>query len=124
MTDEDDRYARGRALFHELNPKAVEGLEEALGDVSPDLVRLAAELPFADIFSRSGLDKRTRQLIILASLATRGDAATQLSVHIRIALNLGLTPAEIAEAFLQLAPYSGFPTSINATLALKQVLED
>ncbi len=113
--------ARGMALFRALNPEAVERMEAALGDVAPDLMRYAAAFPFGEIYARDGLDKRERQIATLACLATRGDATEQLKVHIGIARALGISDAEIAEVFIQLAPYAGFPSAINAVLALKAV---
>ena len=55
----------------------------------------------------------------VACNATRGDADGQLRVHLEIARSLGLSDEEIVEIFIQLAPYAGFPTAINAVLALK-----
>lgn len=122
MGDHDSRYDRGMAMFRNLNAPAVAKMEATLGDVAPDLMRYAAEFPFGDIYARPGLEKRERQLVTLAALATRGDATAQLEVHIGIALALEITPEEIAEVFIQLAPYAGFPTAINAVLSLKSVL--
>lgn len=113
----------GAALFRELAPDARETLSNALSEVSPDLMDMASRFAFGEVYQRPGLSKRDRQLATLAALATRGDAAAQLKVHIGIAFRLGLTKEEIAEVFLQLAPYAGFPTAINATLLLREVLE-
>lgn len=122
-TTETSAFDRGMALFKELNAPAAERMEVALSAVAPDLMRYAAAFPFGEIYARGGLEKRDRQLVTLACLATRGDARDQLKVHIGIALNMGLSKDEIAESFIQLAPYAGFPTAINAALALREVLE-
>lgn len=114
----------GTELFRKLAPDAFAALHTALCEVSPDLMEMAARFPFGEIYQRAGISKRDRQLVTLAALATRGDASSQLKVHIGIALRLGLTQQEIAEAFIQLVPYAGFPTAINATLLLKEVLGD
>ena len=109
--------------FRKYNAKAADGLEAALADASPDLMRYAAAFPFGEIYRREGLDLRARQVATLATLATLG-AISQLRVHIGIARKMGLTKEEIAEVFIQLAPYAGFPAAINATLALSEVMED
>ena len=117
--DEASRYARGIELFRKLNPAAAKALEEALHPIAPDLARYASEFAFGDVYARDGLSKRERQIATLACLATRGDADGQLRVHLEIARSLGLSDEEIVEIFIQLAPYAGFPTAINAVLALK-----
>lgn len=122
MTKDNERYSRGRALFEALEPTALRALEDAFADIAPDLVRYAVEFPFGDIYHRPGLAKRDRQIATLACLATRGDAADQLRVHIRIALAMGIGAGEITETFIQLAPYAGFPTAINAVAALRAEL--
>ena len=121
MKQNDERFERGMALFRSLNASAADRMEASLGDVAPDLMRYAAEFAFGDIYGRGGLSKRDRQLVTLACLATRGDATDQLEVHIRVALQLGITREEIAEAFIQLAPYAGFPSAINAAMTLGRV---
>ena len=114
-----DQEARGLAAFQALNPDAVATLQAALSDIAPDLFRYAVSFPFGEIYQRGGLSKRDRQIATVVCLATRGDAAAQLDVHIGIALKLGIAPEELAETFIQLIPYAGFPTAINATLALR-----
>ncbi|MEO0821619.1 MAG: carboxymuconolactone decarboxylase family protein [Pseudomonadota bacterium] len=120
-TDETSREARGMAFFRAHNAKAAARMEAMLGGVAPDLMRYAAEFAFGDVYAREGLAKRDRQLVTLAALATRGDAGPQLEVHIAIALSLGIRREEIAEVFIQLAPYAGFPTAINAAAALARI---
>ena len=119
----DQSFERGIEFFRTYNARAADGLEAALADVSPDLMRYAAAFPFGEIYQREGMDLRARQITTLATLATLG-AQSQLRVHIGIARKMGLSKEEIAEVFIQLAPYAGFPAAINATLTLSEVIED
>ena len=122
MPSASSTQSRGATMFKELNPEAFEKMTEALSDISPDLMQFAASFPFGELYTRDGLPKRERQLVTVAALAMRGDAAAQLRVHIDIALSIGIAPQELAEVFLQLAPYGGFPTAINATLILRDAV--
>lgn len=123
MPVDPDRYERGMQLFRELAPEAVEKMQGSIGRIAPDLVHYAAEFPFGEIYARDGLPKRDRQLITLACLATRGDAVSQLKIHFGIALKLGISQDELVELVLQLIPYAGFPTAINAAGVLLEVLD-
>ena len=79
------------------------------------------EFAYHDVFTRDGLGDRTRELITISSLATMGYALPQLKVHVKAALNAGCSRMEIAETVLHLAPYIGFPATINAMMAVKDV---
>jgi len=65
------------------------------------------------IWNRPGLDRRTRSLLNLAMLAALG-RTEELALHIRGALNNGVTPEEMREVFFQVAGYAGFPAAVTA----------
>jgi len=65
------------------------------------------------IWNRPGLDRRTRSIINLAALTALG-RGPELALHVRGALNNGVTPEEIREVFIQLAGYAGFPAAVEA----------
>lgn len=70
------------------------------------------------VWSRPGLDRRTRSCLTLA-LLTALRAETELPMHVRAALRLGLTPDEIGEVLLHTAVYAGVPAA-NAAFAIAQ----
>ena len=73
---------------------------------------------WGDVWSRPGLDRRTRSAITLAALtAVRSEA--ELELHVRGALRNGLTPEEIGEVLLHTAVYAGVPAA-NAAFAVAQ----
>ena len=53
-----------------------------------------------------------------------GNARPQLKVHIKAALNVGVTAEEISEIMILMSVYAGFPSALNGTFALKEVLEE
>lgn len=73
---------------------------------------------WGDVWSRPGLDRRTRSIVTLTAL-TALRAENEIAMHVRGAINNGLTPAEITEVLLHTAIYAGVPAS-NAAFAIAQ----
>ncbi len=115
-----EKYQRGLKRLQELDPKAEESLA-ILQRIVPGLAEAIVEYEFADIYTRPGLDLKTRQLTTVASLTSLGYATPQLHVHIRYALNAGATRQEIFEVIIQTAPFVGFPAVINALKVAHEV---
>ena len=118
---DNERYQRGWAKLKEVDGVAGENVIAALRDIAPDFARLLIEFPFGDIYSRTGLDLKTRELIVVAALTAMGNAAPQLKVHLHGARNVGCSEQEIVEAIMQMAVYAGFPAALNGLFAAKEV---
>lgn len=78
---------------------------------------------WGDVWSRPGLDRRTRSVITLTALLALGHGE-ELAMHVRAALRNGLTPEEIGETFLHAAIYAGVPAANSAFAAAGRVLAD
>ena len=118
---DNERYQRGWAKLKEVDGLAGKNVIEGLRDIAPDFARLLIEFPFGDIYSRPGLDLRTRELIVVAALTAMGNAAPQLKVHLHGARNVGCSEQEIVEVIMQMAVYAGFPAALNGLFAAKEV---
>lgn len=118
---DNERYLRGWAKLKEVDGQAGENVIESLRDIAPDFARLLIEFPFGDIYSRPGLDLKTRELAVVAALTAMGNAAPQLKVHIHGARNVGCSEEEIVEVIMQMAVYAGFPAALNGLFAAKEV---
>jgi len=70
------------------------------------------------VWTREGLDRRTRSAVTLSVLAALG-RENEIAMHVRAALRNGLTPAEIAEVFIHMSVYAGVPAA-NAAFAIAQ----
>jgi len=116
-----ERYARGLAKLEEIDGAAGTNVIASLRDIAPDFARYLIEFPFGDIYSRPGLDLRSREIAVVAALTAMGNAAPQLKVHIGGALNVGVKPEEIVEVIMQMAVYAGFPAALNGLFAAKEV---
>lgn len=96
---------------------------DALADIAPDLRKMIVEFAYGDVYSRPGLDAKSRALVVITAVVTQG-AAPQTKTHITRGLHAGLTPKEIVEALLQLVPYIGFPRVQNALTIAQQVFQE
>jgi 4-carboxymuconolactone decarboxylase len=121
---DNERYLRGWAKLKEIDGTQGERVIASLSDIAPDFARLLIEFPFGDIYSRPGLDLKTRELAVVAALTALGNAAPQLKVHIHGALNVGCSRQEIIEVIMQMAIYAGFPAALNGLFAAKEVYAD
>lgn len=118
---QNDRYERGLAKLREVDGEAGERVMQSLDGIAPDFARYLIEFPFGDIYSRPGLDLRSREIAVVAALTALGNAAPQLQVHIRGALNVGVSRTEIVETIMQMAVYAGFPAALNGLVAAREV---
>lgn len=97
---------------------------DSLADIAPDFARYLIEFPFGDIYSRPGLDLRTRELATVAALTALGTAVPQLKVHLHAALNVGCSRQEIVETIIQMSVYAGFPAALNGLFLAREVFAE
>lgn len=119
-----DRYQRGWEKLKEIHGETGEQAIESLKDIAPDLGRYIIEFAFGDIYSRSGLDLKSREIATIAALTALGNAQPQLKVHIHAALNVGCSREEVVEVIIQMAVYAGFPAALNAISVAKAVFTE
>lgn len=105
------RGERGLATLAKTSAQAGEAVVNSFNDLAPDIGRAIVEHSYGDIFSRAGLDAKTRELAACSALAAVGSKATEtpLRVHANAALTAGATQAEIVETLLNVLPYRGYP---------------
>ena len=124
MTTTTDRYQRGREILAEIDGEAGQRVIDSLADVAPALAEHIIAYAFGDIYARSGLTHKQRQLVTLGALTALGGTEPQLEVHVNASLNVGLTPQEIVEALLHSSVYCGFPRALNAMFVAKRVFDE
>jgi len=96
---------------------------EQFGAVFPGVVQYTTDVLFRDLWLRPGLAPRDRSLVTISSLVASGQVA-QLTGHVNIGMNNGLTQAEIAEAITHLAFYVGWPNVFSAMPVAKEVFQN
>lgn len=92
-------------------------------DFSKPLQELVTQYCWGDVWNRPGLDRKTRSLLNLAML-TALNRPHELKLHIRGALNNGVTKAEIREVFLQAAIYCGVPAGVESFRLAKEIFAE
>ena len=118
---DDDRYERGMKTRRQVLGDA--HVDRALGNTTPfddDFQRYITGAAWGDVWSRPGLDHRTRHLVTLGILAALGRDA-ELEMHIRATRNTGVTADDLKEVFLHVAVYAGVPAANSAFAAAKRV---
>lgn len=121
---EESRLERGQRALAEIDGEAGAKVIAALADIAPDFATYLFEFPFGDIYSRPGLDLKSREIATIAALTALGNAAPQLKVHIEAGFNVGLSREEITETIMQMAVYAGFPAALNGLFAAKEVFAE
>jgi len=112
-------YDRGMAVRREvLSDSYVEQAAARTTDFTRDFQTLVTEFAWGTIWTRPGLDRRSRSMITLTALIARG-RDEELALHIRAALRNGLSREEIKEVLLQTAVYCGLPDA-NAAFRIAQ----
>ena len=99
--------------------RSVAGTTELTADFQDLITRHA----WGDVWSRPGLDRRTRSLLTLALLTALGHEK-ELALHVRAAITNGVTPAEVSEVLLHAAVYAGVPAANSAFAVAQQVLAE
>ncbi|MFG2719071.1 carboxymuconolactone decarboxylase family protein [Streptomyces sp. NPDC048416] len=119
-----DRYERGLTKLAEVDGHAGDEVVASLRNIAPDLARYIIEFAFGDVYSRPGLDLKSRELAAVAMCTALGTAAPQLRVHIHGLLNVGGTREEVVEVITQMAGYAGFPAALNGITAAREVFAE
>jgi 4-carboxymuconolactone decarboxylase len=112
MTDDREAtYREGLAVKRRLFGA---GRERPLpeGHLADDLLRLSDEMVYGRVYTRPGLDLRTRSMLTVAALTVLG-RADYLRRHLQGALHVGVTPEEIKEILMQMAFYGGMPCALQ-----------
>ena len=124
MTPEDSTYDRGMRVRREvLGDEYVDDAVERTTEFTADFQDFITRYAWGEIWTRPGLDRRTRSCITLTSLVALG-RLDELELHVRAAVRNGLTEQEIGEVFLQSAVYCGIPAANSAFAVAQRVLSE
>ncbi|MGW2846209.1 bifunctional 3-oxoadipate enol-lactonase/4-carboxymuconolactone decarboxylase PcaDC [Streptomyces sp. NPDC001274] len=119
-----DPYEPGLKLRREVLGNAhVDGALAAADDFTEDFQELVTRYAWGEVWSREGLDRRTRSCVTLTALVASGHLES-LAVHVRAALRNGLTPTEIKEVLMQTAVYCGVPAAGAAFSVAQTVIQE
>ncbi len=110
----DDRLERGMAVRRAvLGEEHVDRAQASTTEFTRDFQELITRYAWGEIWTRPGLDRKTRSLLTIAILASLG-RAEELRLHVRATRNTGATRDEVREVLLQVAVYAGVPAGNSA----------
>lgn len=106
-----------------LGAEFVDNAIKTADDFSRPLQELVTQYCWGEIWGRPGLDRKTRSLINLAMI-TALNRPHEVKMHIKGALNNGLTKDDIKEVFLQVAIYCGVPAAVDSFRIAREVFKE
>ena len=119
----DDAYERGMAVRRAvLGDAHVDRAEARRSPLTSDFQDYITRCAWGEIWTRPGLDRRTRSCITVAMLVAL-NRTEELAMHLRAALTNGVTVDELNEVLLQTAVYCGVPAANTAFRVASEVLE-
>ncbi|KJF65790.1 carboxymuconolactone decarboxylase family protein [Rhizobium nepotum] len=119
----DDRLRRGDEVIRSLNNGKPQPNLEGLRQEFPFLAEATEGYALGEVWSRPGLDNRTRQLAAVAVMAALGERDL-MKVHAAYALNVGATDEELKEMIYLITVPAGFPKAIAASRTLAELFEE
>lgn len=119
-----DAYDAGMKVRREvLGDAHVDRATENSDAFTDDFQHFVTRYTWGEVWTRNGIDRRTRSVITLTALVARGHY-DELAFHTRAALRNGLTPHEIKEVLLQTAVYCGVPAANSAFAVAQRVIRE
>ena len=117
-----DARTQGLDAFKQMVPGVPDDVTSLRdGGFADDLGDLGLDHVFGALWTRPGLDRRSRSLVTLGALIALR-ASDELKIHFQIALNNGLTLEEIEEVIYHMTGYAGFPAAVSARKIAREVL--
>jgi 3-oxoadipate enol-lactonase/4-carboxymuconolactone decarboxylase len=121
---DENYYQAGMAVRRAvLGDAHVARAEAAKTNLDSDFQAFITRTAWGSIWTRSGLDRRTRSLLTIAMMASLGHEE-ELKLHLRATRNTGTSPADVAEVLMQVAVYAGVPAANTAFRHAKEILGD
>jgi 4-carboxymuconolactone decarboxylase len=122
--DDEQRYANGMAVRRAvLGDPHVDRAQANLNDFNAEFQNLITRYAWGEIWTRPGLPRATRSLMTICMMVAL-NREEELKLHLRAALNNGVSPDQIKEALLQAAIYCGVPAANSAFAIAQQVLAE
>ena len=119
-----EMYEKGLKIRREvLGAEFVDNAIASADDFNRPLQEIVTQYCWGEIWGRPGLDRRTRSIINLAMISAL-NRQHEVKMHVKGALNNGLTKEEIREVFLQVAIYCGVPAGVDSFRTAKEVFTE
>jgi len=121
---EGTRFDEGIKVQKVIFGAVIEKMQKSTPENQSHIQRYLSAFCFGDIYTRSGLDLKTRELLTLCILSALGGCEGQVKAHIAGNLSVGNDKETMIEAITQSLPYMGFPRSLNALNCVNEVIPE
>lgn len=118
-----NKYDLGMQRIHDILGASAGKIIQLFETVSPDFARYIIEFAYGDLYVRDFSDKY-RELAAVSCLIGQGKTGLPLKAHLKGMLNVGWEKPDIIELFIFLIGYTGFPSSVEAILTFKELIEE
>lgn len=119
----EERLRRGDKTVRDLNNGQSQATLERMREEFPFLAEATQAYALGDLWSRPGLDNRTRQLAAVAAFAATGEVQF-MKIHAAYALNIGVSEQELKEIIYMVTVPAGFPRAISASRILSELFAE
>lgn len=124
MMSDKQTTIKGMHVMDLLEDGLAERVSRRLSEFDSDLPRLITDYAFGSVVARPGLDLKTREMLTVASLISLGNATPQLELHMKAAINVGVSPEELLEVVIQMAVYAGVPACMNGLASYRKIMNE
>ncbi|GLT19047.1 4-carboxymuconolactone decarboxylase [Vibrio zhanjiangensis] len=124
MMSDKQTTIKGMHVMDRLEDGLAERVSRRLSELDSDLPRLITDYAFGSVVARPGLDLKTREMLTVASLISLGNATPQLELHMKAAINVGVSPEELLEVVIQMAVYAGVPACMNGLASYRKIMNE
>ncbi len=122
---EASRFRDGVAVQKAIFGEAIDKMHASAPENQKDImVNYLSAFCFGDIYTRNGLDLKTRELLTFSIISALGGCEAQVKAHVQGNANVGNRKQNLIDALAQMLPYIGFPRTLNALGCVNAVMQD
>lgn len=119
-----NRHDLGKKRLTDILGDKAEEVINTFESISPDFAKYVVDFGYGDLYAREGMSDKLREFAAVSCLIGQGNTGLPLKSHLKGMLNVGWTKEQIVELLIFLVGYKGFPSSVDAILQLKDLVDN
>ncbi|MED3890885.1 carboxymuconolactone decarboxylase family protein [Peribacillus frigoritolerans] len=120
--DEENRFDKGLAVQVKIFGDVIKEMQESAPSNQKHIQEYLSTFCFGDLYTRGGLDLKTRELLTLCIITALGGAEGQVKAHVQGNKNVGNDKETLIAAITHCLPYMGFPRTLNALACVNEII--
>ncbi|MEI2472520.1 carboxymuconolactone decarboxylase family protein [Peribacillus frigoritolerans] len=122
--DEENRFDKGLAVQVKIFGDVIKKMQESAPSNQKHIQEYLSTFCFGDLYTRDGLDLKTRELLTLCIITALGGAEGQVKAHVQGNKNVGNDKETLIAAITHSLPYMGFPRTLNALACVNEIIPE